>query len=58
MANKKIFFLQNSKLFTLQNLCMSMQTKTALAAFSAAGKRALLLYFNDRVETTERIHFR
>jgi hypothetical protein len=47
MANKKIFFLHEIKLFTLLNLCMSSQAKVAVATFACVVKWALLLYFND-----------
>jgi len=47
MANKKIFFLDSSKLFTLQNLCMSRQKKASVVTFSDVKKRASLFYFND-----------
>ena len=57
MANKKIFFLQKIKLFTLLNLRMSNQAKVAAATFACAVKRALLFYFNDRIEAAERVHF-
>jgi hypothetical protein len=57
MANKKLFFLDSSKLFTLQNLCVSIQIKASAATFSDVKKRTLLFYFNDRVKTAERIHF-
>jgi len=36
---------------------MSRQTKAAVTTLAYVGKRALLFNFNDRVKTTERIHF-
>ena len=57
MANKKIFFLQKIKLFTLLNLRMNSQAKVAAATFACVVKRALLVYFNNRIEAAERIHF-